>query len=230
MTFFKNERGSVVDDEYMVQKVFDDGDTVDADIDPTAPMDDPEVGSKHPNESANEDEDASAPKKRKKKDPNAPKRPANAFMLYSMNRRAETSDDKDRPKGPDFMKIIGQEWREMSDEAKAPYVQQSAGMQGAYREEKEKYDLAAPAASSSSSSGPVSDEQPRKLIRRLMKEVPPVLRPSVPSETTAPGSFASTPSLSVACSLLPGSQFSAPDPRGVGLISLCTLVEWTDVG
>jgi hypothetical protein len=68
-------------------------------------------------------DDMARDKRQKKTDPNAPKRPTNAFMRYATSRRNEIPDDQ--PKGIDFMRQLGQEWAALSKLEKEPYLTES---------------------------------------------------------------------------------------------------------
>jgi len=79
-------------------------------------------------------------KKRRKKDPNAPKRATTAFMFYSNQRRPVL-----RAKNPEwafgkFGQVIGAEWKKMTDKEKAEYVALSEKDKIRYKAEKEKYE------------------------------------------------------------------------------------------
>lgn len=72
-----------------------------------------------------EPEEEKGRKKRKKKDPNAPKRALTPYVFYLAKRRPElTSLHPDWGFGQ-FGKTIGAEWSKMSDKAKAPYVKKA---------------------------------------------------------------------------------------------------------
>jgi hypothetical protein len=62
-------------------------------------------------------------KRQKRVDPNAPKRPTNAFMRYATSRRNEIPDHQ--PKGTDFMRQLGQEWASLSKLEKEPFFTES---------------------------------------------------------------------------------------------------------
>ena len=63
--------------------------------------------------------------KRKKKDPNAPKRACSAFMFYSIERRPTLKEENPDWAFGEFGKAIGAEWGQMSDREKAPYAKQN---------------------------------------------------------------------------------------------------------
>ena len=61
-------------------------------------------------------------RRRAVRDPNAPKKPMNAYMFYaSRNRKAVASSHPDA-KFAEVTQLIGESWRGMSDKEKVPYV------------------------------------------------------------------------------------------------------------
>lgn len=80
-------------------------------------------------------------KSKKIKDPNAPKRGRNAYMVYvSENRESIKEELGETAKNKDVMSEAGKRWREMSDEEKAPYNEQAEIEKKRYAEEKLAYD------------------------------------------------------------------------------------------
>jgi len=73
------------------------------------------------------------PKSKKPKDKNAPKRPQSAYFLYLSERRTQLKTSDPDKKVTEVSKLIGQEWKKLSDEAKKPYAAKAI-------EEKTKYD------------------------------------------------------------------------------------------
>lgn len=62
---------------------------------------------------------ASKGKKQKaEKDPNAPKKPLSAFMLYTNNRRPEIMKKSSGLKITEVSSMIGKEWKELTEEEK----------------------------------------------------------------------------------------------------------------
>lgn len=79
-------------------------------------------------------------KKRKKKDPNAPKRPSSAYILY-VNSRTE----RFRKEHPDYkmtqvMSSLGEEWRGLDDRSKRPFQDMAAKDKTRYEAERTKYE------------------------------------------------------------------------------------------
>ena len=82
-------------------------------------------------------------KKEKKaaKDPNAPKRPTNAYMRYAADVRVEVRAAQ--PEGTqmsEVAKVIGAQWKELSADDKAPYEQAAQDDKVRYAEAKAEYD------------------------------------------------------------------------------------------
>ena len=50
------------------------------------------------------------------------KRPMNAFMLWSKQRRGKLAKENPNIKNPEISKMLGEEWRKMSEEEKQPFV------------------------------------------------------------------------------------------------------------
>lgn len=76
---------------------------------------------------------------KKRKDPNAPKRASNAYMIFCKERRARLKQE--RPDLP-FGKVgaqLGDIWRQMSAEEKKPYEDRAASDRERYKQELEKY-------------------------------------------------------------------------------------------
>ncbi|KAM0944490.1 putative chromatin remodeling & transcriptional activation HMG family [Dioscorea sansibarensis] len=63
-------------------------------------------------------------KSRKEKDPLKPKQPMSAFFLYSNDRRASLTEEKKNVL--EIAKIAGEEWRNMTEDEKAPYEEEIA--------------------------------------------------------------------------------------------------------
>jgi len=79
-------------------------------------------------------------KKRKKKDPNAPKRPKSSYMCFAVTRRPQlvkTNPDWDFGK---FGKTIGEEWRGMSASKKAKFEKMAAADKTRYANEMKHYE------------------------------------------------------------------------------------------
>lgn len=55
---------------------------------------------------------------KKKKDPNAPKRPLTAYMIFSQEHRQEVREENKDAKIGEISKILGERWKKLSDEEK----------------------------------------------------------------------------------------------------------------
>jgi len=85
----------------------------------------------------NEGECIKKKKAKKEKDPNAPKRPANAYILFSLIQRKEFIDQ-----GMDYkeaLKECGTIWKAMDETARKPYIDEANEKKKIYLELMEKY-------------------------------------------------------------------------------------------
>eukprot|EP00041_Stephanoeca_diplocostata_P009756 m.152122 g.152122 ORF g.152122 m.152122 type:complete len:270 (-) comp17886_c0_seq3:93-902(-) len=127
VSFIRNNLGSVIDGDLSMEKVFVDGDMVEACCAPVinafAGLSDEERASE---KRAAEEMDSithgtkKAKKPKKVKDPNAPKRPVNAFLHFVASKRGGVEAEDN---GKELMKKLGLEWHAMTDKQKAPFVQ-----------------------------------------------------------------------------------------------------------
>lgn len=62
-------------------------------------------------------------KPRKIKDKNAPKKPRSAFMFFSQARRLTLKEEQPNLTIIDASKVIGNEWKHLTDEDKEKYVE-----------------------------------------------------------------------------------------------------------
>jgi len=69
-----------------------------------------------------------ARKKATKKDPNAPKRPLNAFMIFSQEKRAAVKKAYPDAKAPEVASVLGDMWGRMGAEEKKPYEKEAAAL------------------------------------------------------------------------------------------------------
>lgn len=83
----------------------------------------------------NSGDDAASGKKRKK-DPNSPKKPLSAYMLYCKDAREELKESQPELKGKDVMKEMARKWGELSEDEKAPYEKNAAKAREKYNAEK----------------------------------------------------------------------------------------------
>ncbi|GAA5862053.1 hypothetical protein JCM3774_006153 [Rhodotorula dairenensis] len=83
-----------------------------------------------------------------KKDPNAPKRPLSAYMLFSQDKRAEVKEEKPDVSFGEIGKILGAKWKEADENERKPYEDKAAAEKVRYEKEKAAYDAENPDASS----------------------------------------------------------------------------------
>ena len=79
-------------------------------------------------------------KKKSKKDPNRPKKPMTAFLLFAGSRRGAIREANPGMKVTEISKELGKEWRAMGDKQKKPFSKEAAKLKKAYEKEKAKYD------------------------------------------------------------------------------------------
>jgi len=76
---------------------------------------------------------------RKPKDSKCPKRPQSGYFLFTATRRAELSAAHADKKMTDIAKLMGAEWKALSEEEKAPFQAQAAKEKEAYAAKMEAY-------------------------------------------------------------------------------------------
>ncbi len=79
-------------------------------------------------------------KRKKRKDPNAPKGPLSAFMLYSIEERVQLKEKSPNLGFGEYGKIIGASWKELSEEKKSKWVAEAEKDKQRYKAEKLAYD------------------------------------------------------------------------------------------
>ena len=82
--------------------------------------------------------------KKKVVDQNKPKRPLTAFMRYSATRRSVIRGENPQHSMIDISKIIGEEWRNLSDEDKRPFHDAAEKDHDVYKAKKKAYDASKP--------------------------------------------------------------------------------------
>jgi len=95
-------------------------------------------------------------RKKKKKDVNAPKKPSSGFMWFSKETRPKIKEKNPSASFGDLGKLIGAEWRAMSDEQKTPFLKQAEVDKERYKADMANYKP--PPESSSSESESSSSE------------------------------------------------------------------------
>lgn len=71
-------------------------------------------------------------KKKRKRDPNMPKRPPNAYMLFAKDKRGDVKSANPSMSPTDILREMGRMWRGMGPDQKAPYEQDAASAHRAY--------------------------------------------------------------------------------------------------
>jgi len=84
-------------------------------------------------------------KKRSKKDPDAPKRPMSAYIIFTNAKREQTKKNNPNAKASDLMRLLGEQWKQLTPEEQQPYKDQASEHKKKYTEEKEAYDRNKPA-------------------------------------------------------------------------------------
>lgn len=81
---------------------------------------------------------------RKSKDPNCPKRPGNAYILFGQDQREKLKTDDPNLSAKEIMTKIGELWHQVSDSDKAFYDEKSKQLLVQYKKELEQYKEANP--------------------------------------------------------------------------------------
>ncbi|CAO3683911.1 unnamed protein product [Umbelopsis vinacea] len=82
---------------------------------------------------------------RKKKDPNAPKRPPGSFFLFANDRRPKLRDEQPETSTKDIARLLGEEWKVLGEKAKKAYIQKADVQKERYNKEIEAYKSKKPA-------------------------------------------------------------------------------------
>jgi HMG (high mobility group) box len=73
------------------------------------------------------------PWKRARKDPSAPKRPMSAFLMFAQGRRAELRTKNPDLKNTEVSQILGEMWRNLSEEDRRPFVEREKADREVYK-------------------------------------------------------------------------------------------------
>ncbi|KAG0235479.1 Non-histone chromosomal protein 6 [Actinomortierella wolfii] len=79
-------------------------------------------------------------KRRQKKDANAPKNPLSAYLLFCEEWREKVRAEHPDASFGEIGKLLGQQWRDYTDEQKAPYIAKHEKAKAKYNQEKAAYD------------------------------------------------------------------------------------------
>ncbi|GAA6057559.1 hypothetical protein JCM3770_000258 [Rhodotorula araucariae] len=99
-------------------------------------------------------------KEKKVKDPNAPKRPASAYLEYQNSVREEYRQQFPDMSYPEVLKKIGSTWQQMSDAEKKPWQDLTAEKKTVYLAKKDEYEKIG--GSPGASPGPVEPKEVKK--------------------------------------------------------------------
>ena len=69
---------------------------------------------------------------KKPSDPTKPKRPLNAFMMFAGERRKQIKKENSELKVTEISKLLGQEWKAMSEDEKSPYTKEAKRLKEIY--------------------------------------------------------------------------------------------------
>lgn len=84
--------------------------------------------------------DESFKKLKRKKDPNAPKRPLTVYMLFANARQSVIKKQHPEFTQQQVIKRVGEDWRNLTEKDKVVYQKQHEKEQARYQSEKEKYE------------------------------------------------------------------------------------------
>merc|ERR1712065_102831 len=96
-------------------------------------------------------------KKKKKKDPNAPKGPVTAFLLFNKEVRASVKEENPEATFAEIGKKIGEKWKSLTDSEKKPFQDKADVAKAKYQRELAEYKKNKPATPTPSSSSESSD-------------------------------------------------------------------------
>ena len=109
---------------------------------------------------------------KKEKDPNEPKKAKTAYMYFCDERRVSLKVDNPKASMGDMSKIMGAEWKELSDEDKKPYEAKAVADKSRYAQEKGAYEEAGG-----------SDEEP--VVKAPVKKAVPAAKSKTSSSKTS---------------------------------------------
>ena len=130
------DEDSEEDEDFAAGSDSDGGEPTDSDSDSDGDGDDDESKPKKKSKK-------STPKKKAKKDPNAPKRGLSAYMFFSAAKRAEVLEQNPSFGVTDVAKELGARWKLITDEEKATYQQQADEDKARYEREMAEYSATA---------------------------------------------------------------------------------------
>jgi hypothetical protein len=84
-------------------------------------------------------DDSGRARRRKQKDPNAPKKPKSAYFLFAESRRAALREENPAAKISVIAKLTGEEWRGLTDEDKKPFFEEAGKLKAVYDQQMAAY-------------------------------------------------------------------------------------------
>ena len=100
----------------------------------------------------------------KRNDPNAPKRAMSAFMMFVRDKREEIKRQNPNASFGEIGKMMGDRWKAMSEDEKAPFVKQSEEDKARYLKEKQEYDARHEEEESKSDDSSSEEESKQKKV------------------------------------------------------------------
>lgn len=144
-------------------------------------------------------------KEKREKDPDAPKRPLSAYLLFSQQQTVSFKAAHPTMVAKDVVASLGKEWTKLAAEDKKKYEVQAEGLRSNYDAELDKYHkskgIDAPARINKPVQKPVvgssSSAEPKSPAKALVKVAPvPVVAPKASKSAPVPPAPAASPSAS----------------------------------
>ncbi|CAG8801541.1 10441_t:CDS:2 [Cetraspora pellucida] len=177
------------------------------------------------------------------KDPNAPKKPNTAYILFSNEIRAEMKANNPEANQKELVKLIGSRWKALSTEQKKVYEDRYFADKERYDEELRAYRGAHGSPSSSSSAEeneippmvttPVTAQMPTAGNQPFVQTIRlPITTPQAPyhGEPPAQASMMSTFSANVPVNLQADSRIGAAEAAAMNMIEVSNVSTQTGVG
>jgi len=133
-------------------------------------------------ESEGDDKKKKSKKDKKKKDPNAPKRALSNYMLYSQDKRPSVKEDQPSLTLPEIGKLLGQMWKDESEEVKAKYTKKAVKAKEEYTVALAKYNATKPKKDSESE----EEEKPKKKVAKKEEKKPKKEEKKAPKKKEEP--------------------------------------------
>ncbi|KAJ3751670.1 high mobility group box domain-containing protein, partial [Lentinula raphanica] len=129
-------------------------------------------------------------RKRSKKDPNAPKRPASSFFLFQNHIRPKMKEQHPDLPNNELRKLMAEQWNTLPEEQKNHFKQMADELKAVYDEKKEKYNARSPeevAAADAAAAAAASSSEDDKVTTKPGKaaKAPVPSRKAIKSEPVA---------------------------------------------